>query len=286
MLINLEFESSSLNQKIRKLECIANRREDLKEKAVEMALSDIKNKTQNTSKYLYLCSHYNILADMEWVNNVNAENEKKLSKLQNNLKHQKESLIKECIRVAHFDLGKYYFAIGSYKEAIDNLLKAHTYCSLDTQMVEILVLLITCAFEDNNYSQAVTCMHWAEQIISSMISDDILTIKTVFSCFNVCILLNQRKYEAVVDILLSLPINANQYSDFFTKNDIAVLGIFCALIAFERKELKSRLENFKGFLEFEPFLNELWKDYYDCRFESFSEALSKWEVRLFLFILE
>jgi len=77
----------------------------------------------------------------------------------------------------------------------------------------------------------------------------------------------------------------NNFSEIISPQDIAIYGGLCALVSFERSELKHKLidnVSFKSFLEIVPDVRELINDFYSCRYASCLALLEKIRPELLL----
>lgn len=180
--------------------------------------------------------------------------------LQNELKSAKSNRIKESIRLNHIALGEKHFSAGLFRDAISYCVKSKEACSNEAQLVENWFNYLRVAAAEFNLSalvNATTALGSFQSIPKCDISK--LQVANGLTKFM------QRRYAQAVHHFLEVDFAANASVSEILPLTAMVLMVVLAFLAYsERRDIKKLFvgnTQFKGYLDLEPGLRELIKNY-------------------------
>ncbi|ROW14418.1 hypothetical protein VPNG_03932 [Cytospora leucostoma] len=190
-----------------------------------------------------------------WVTTTDKANRTQLHHLQAELKKYKNNLVKESIRMGNEDLGKHLEAVGELSQAYETYSKCRADVSTAKHIIEVGLHLARLAIYRRDWS-AVTAN--VNKINGLHTDGGDKSLPTLCSILYGIAQLGQAKYpEAARSFLQVDPsVNASQYDEFISPNDIAIHGGLLALATMSRTELSGVLDNssFRTYLELEPHI--------------------------------
>jgi len=196
------------------------------------------------------------------------------------LNSAKANLIKDSIRMGHIDLGDHFYKRGDLNSSLKCYARARDYCATQTHTIEMCLSVIRVCIETENYGHVLSYISKAE---SCETNDKIVQAK--LKCCSALAQLDGKKNKLAARKFIETNFDiGNKFSDVIAQQDIAIYGGLCALVSFERSELKSLIDHvqFKSFLELVPEIRDLILDFYHSRYASCLKHLDKMKTDLLL----
>ena len=245
-----------------------------------------------------------------WSSQMHLENQNEKKRLDEGLTSSKASSLKESIRLAHNDLGDYYYNIGNLKEAFTCYQKSREYGTSVKHTLALCMNSIRVALELNNMSQVLLYANKGLAILKNVdqmnasenekkmtqkpsiiqqagsgieglgvggeSKEQILTCAK-FTCAAALAHLHFDKYTEAAKHFTSLKTEiGNSYTEVVSQQDVAVYGGLCALATFDREQLKKHIvhENvtFRDMLSTVPEMRDIIEDFWNSRYP---QCLSK-----------
>ena len=246
-----------------------------------------------------------------WSSQMHLENQNEKKRLDEGLTSSKASSLKESIRLAHNDLGDYYYNIGNLKEAFTCYQKSREYGTSVKHTLALCMNSIRVALELNNMSQVLLYANKGLAILKnvdqmnasenekkmaqkpSIIQQAGSGIEGLgvggeskeeqnltcakFTCAAALAHLHFDKYTEAAKHFTSLKTEiGNSYTEVVSQQDVAVYGGLCALATFDREQLKKHIvhENvtFRDMLSTVPEMRDIIEDFWNSRYP---QCLSK-----------
>ena len=246
-----------------------------------------------------------------WSSQMHLENQNEKKRLDEGLTSSKASSLKESIRLAHNDLGDYYYNIGNLKEAFTCYQKSREYGTSVKHTLALCMNSIRVALELNNMSQVLLYANKGLAILknvdqmnasenekkmaqkSSIIQqagggieglgvggeskEEQNLTRAKFTCAAALAHLHFNKYTEAAKHFTSLKTEiGNSYMEVVSQQDVAVYGGLCALATFDREQLKKHIvhENvtFRDMLSTVPEMRDIIEDFWNSRYP---QCLSK-----------
>ena len=246
-----------------------------------------------------------------WSSQMHLENQNEKKRLDEGLTSSKASSLKESIRLAHNDLGDYYYNIGNLKEAFTCYQKSREYGMSVKHTLALCMNSIRVALELNNMSQVLLYANKGLAILKNVDqmnaseNEKKMTQKpsiiqqagsgieglgvggeskeeqnltcAKFTCAAALAHLHFDKYTEAAKHFTSLKTEiGNSYTEVVSQQDVAVYGGLCALATFDREQLKKHIvhENvtFRDMLSTVPEMRDIIEDFWNSRYP---QCLSK-----------
>ena len=246
-----------------------------------------------------------------WSSQMHLENQNEKKRLDEGLTSSKASSLKESIRLAHNDLGDYYYNIGNLKEAFTCYQKSREYGTSVKHTLALCMNSIRVALELNNMSQVLLYANKGLAILKNVDqmnaseNEKKMTQKpsiiqqagsgieglgvggeskeeqnltcAKFTCAAALAHLHFDKYTEAAKHFTSLKTEiGNSYTEVVSQQDVAVYGGLCALATFDREQLKKHIvhENvtFRDMLSTVPEMRDIIEDFWNSRYP---QCLSK-----------
>ncbi|KAI9022764.1 26S proteasome subunit RPN7-domain-containing protein [Phycomyces nitens] len=274
---------------------IATKCPSLEIDAYRLALSDIKEITNDTTKYLHYAEELNnalkrhnsqpIEIDTEWVKSTQINNKRTMEQLQSELRTYKAGLISESIRVTQTRMGDFYYACGDIPNALKSYHRVREHCASNKHVIEMCFNVIKANITANNFASVRTYIARAET--TPDLPNKTITLARL-KCCNALFLLSAEedaKYGTIAKALTEIPVEANgSFSDIISPNDVAIYGGLCALASFDRSQLRSLMVNqgFRNYLELEPQICEIIESFQDSKYSTCFELLDSYKNDLLL----
>ncbi|OUM59264.1 hypothetical protein PIROE2DRAFT_15233 [Piromyces sp. E2] len=104
-----------------------------------------------------------------------------------------------------------------------------------------------------------------------------VNLRNIIKCYSGLCNVRQKNYKGAARIFTEMDLELNDINpEIIAPNDIAIYGGLCALISFNRTELKNKvIENtkFKTYLELEPQILDLIQAFYNSKYITMLEIL-------------
>eukprot|EP01132_Coremiostelium_polycephalum_P005328 gene5328-6644_t len=254
----------------------------LESDAFKMAVNEL-HKTPNIDLYksLVLKAQHILQIDTQWMESVAKKNSIQLDKLEQDLNTAKSNMVKDSIRLAHNDLGEFYFKIGDVSNALKCFVRTRDYCTTSKHILTMCLNIIKVGIEMENYVHVVNYITKAEQT-PDLDNASIAKLRIATGLAN----LDHGKYKLAAKKFIETPFEQpSTFSDMVSQQDIAIYGGLCALATFDRSELKKKViddPDFRLFLELVPEVRELINDFYHSKYSSCLNYLEKLKPTLLL----
>ena len=250
-----------------------------------------------------------------WSRQMDLENQNERKRLDEGLTSSKASSLKESIRLAHNDLGDYYYNIGDLKEAFQCYAKSREYGTSVKHTLALCVNSIRVALELNSMAQVLLYANKGLAILKNVDQQSAAgetekkmaqrpsiiqqagggiegiggagenkeeqnLTRAKFTCAAALAHLHFGKYAEAAKHFTSLKTEiGNSYAEVISQQDVAVYGGLCALATFDRVQLKKRVvhENFtfRDMLSTAPEMRDIVEDFWNSRYP---QCLSKLDV--------
>ena len=246
-----------------------------------------------------------------WSSQMHLENQNEKKRLDEGLTSSKASSLKESIRLAHNDLGDYYYNIGNLKEAFTCYQKSREYGTSVKHTLALCMNSIRVALELNNMSQVLLYANKGLAILKNVdqmnasenekkmtqkpsiiqqagsgieglgvggeSKEEQNLTRAKFTCAAALAHLHFDKYTEAAKHFTSLKTEiGNSYTEVVSQQDVAVYGGLCALATFDREQLKKHIvhENvtFRDMLSTVPEMRDIIEDFWNSRYP---QCLSK-----------
>ena len=213
-----------------------------------------------------------------WSNQMDLENQNEKKRLDEGLTSAKASSLKESIRLAHNDLGDYYYNVGNLKEAFQCYAKSREYGTSVKHTLAMCVNSIRVALELNSMAQVLLYANKGLAILKNVDQmaaagenekkmaqrpsiiqqagggieglgvgagenkEEQNLTRAKFTCAAALAHLHFGKYAEAAKHFTSLKTEiGNSYAEVISQQDVAVYGGLCALATFDRVQLKKRV---------------------------------------------
>ena len=211
-----------------------------------------------------------------WSSQMHLENQNEKKRLDEGLTSSKASSLKESIRLAHNDLGDYYYNIGNLKEAFTCYQKSREYGTSVKHTLALCMNSIRVALELNNMSQVLLYANKGLAILKNVdqmnasenekkmaqkpsiiqqagggieglgvggeSKEEQNLTRAKFTCAAALAHLHFDKYTEAAKHFTSLKTEiGNSYTEVVSQQDVAVYGGLCALATFDREQLKKHI---------------------------------------------
>jgi COP9 signalosome complex subunit 1 len=263
----------------------ATKQKDVKSQVLNAALNCISTDTINTTLYsstksaLVACDASMDAMHTDWEQETLSNNRQRLEKLESELRTYRNNLIKESIRIGMDELATFHSDTGDYQTAIRIWNKSREFCTNSRTLADangaILKALVKSgelAMVMSQYGKLEGIAEFAEK--KALLNNGLLA----------CMLarLDAGLYGQAADHVLEIDMALwnNEFKDVVSMQDAATVGTLCALSAFTRKKLRSKvLDNtaFRVFLEQEPYLLGLIRDFYTGKIVSVLTTLQAYK---------
>lgn len=265
----------------------AGKNEAMELEALRMAFDEIK-KGEDTNLYREVAGKikgrlgplYEL--DASWAESVDRRAQARKEKLEIELNGYRTNLIKESIRMGYNDFGDFYYAHGLLGDAFKNYVRTRDYCTTSKHIIHMCFNVILVSIELGQFVHVANYIGKAEQGPDTL---DAVTVAKL-KCASGLAHLEGRKYKLAARKFLETGIElGNNYSEVIAPQDVATYGGLCALVSFDRAELKNRVidnSTFRNFLELVPEVRELINDFYASRYASCLEYLQNLKPNLSL----
>jgi len=238
------------------------------------AAADQLKQGHNTNRYMKVMGLINgrlgpsYAFDKNWYDSTERKARQTLERLEGLLTGYKTNLVKESIRMGHNDLGDFHYERGDLQMAFKCYVRTRDYCTTSKHVLSMCLNVIKVSIEMGNFVHANNYIQKAEQ--TPDLQDPLATAK--LRCASGLTALASKKYKQAARKLVEIsPDLGSQYSEVFAAQDVAIYGGLCALATFDRAELKQKVINNIGFLEFlelVPEVREVIHDFYNSRYTS------------------
>jgi COP9 signalosome complex subunit 1 len=239
----------------------------------------------------------------EIVGQMRRENQKEKKRLDEGLTMSKASQLKEGIRLAHNDLGDYFYNCGDLKEAFASYAKSREYGTRVKHTLAMCMNSIRCALELNENTKPQVLLY-ANKGIAIMknyqamtqgevnnnnnnnnddghgqSAEEIVMTQAKFTCAAGLAHLFFGKFLETAKHFTSLNTEiGNAYAEVISQQDVVIYGSLCALATFDREQLKKHVvhENvyFRDALGTVPEMRAIVEDFWNSRYP---QCLSKLE---------
>ncbi|UZJ52238.1 hypothetical protein CBS101457_001558 [Exobasidium rhododendri] len=106
-------------------------------------------------------------ADGDWCEKSQKNNQNELEKLDLELRHYQNNLIKESVRMTHRDLGDHLRSMGNLTEALKYYIKTRDHCSTSEHVVEMCLNVIEVSLELGEFHSISAYVSKAEGLLDS-----------------------------------------------------------------------------------------------------------------------
>lgn len=184
------------------------------------------------------------------------------------------------------DIGDHYYKCGELQRALKSYLRSRDYCTSYKHVIDMCLNVIRVSIESGNYAHVQSYVIKAENTQGGDKDEDksILTSKLHVASALAALQTGNFKLAAKLFLDVKPELGAN-YNEVISPSDIAIYGGLCALAAFDRGELVTKLiENvtFKTYLEYEPQIRDAVLSFHSSRYHACLEILEHQRKRLLL----
>jgi len=276
--------------RIKRLLFIANNCEQLSAQAYKLILKYIKEDTYDYNSYSKYQEKYQALThdltfDTEWTEKVKVIIKEEQKKIDSTITPTNDIDTKrENIRMLNKMQGDLCYKMGNIKDAQKYYNKNKDYSNTTQQIIETYVDLIKTYFEYQDDLNVKTYITKIESKTSELKKN--VHLRNTIKCYSGLCYIRQKNYKSAARIFTEMDIELNELDpEIIAPNDIAIYGGICALISFNREELKNKIiENtkFKTYLELEPQILDLINAYYNSKYINMLEILDNIKPYLLL----
>jgi len=276
--------------RINRLLYIANKCEQLRAQAYKLILNYIQEDTYDYTSYLRYYEKYQALThdssnNIEWTEKVKALIKEEQKKIDSTVTPTNDvDLKRENIRIVNKMQGDLYYKMGNIKDAQKYYNKNRDFSNTTQQIIETYIDLIKTYFDQSDELNVKTYITKIENKTSELKKNP--QLRNTIKCYSGLCYVRQKNYKLAARIFTEMDIELNELNpEIIAPNDIAIYGGICALISFDRKELKNKvIENtkFKTYLELEPQILDLINAYYNSKYITMIEILDTIKPNLLL----
>jgi len=240
-----------------------------------------------------------LAGDSAWVDEMELKNSKEKNKLEAELKTYTSNMIKESIRLAHRELGKFHHEVGNLAEALKHHAKCREFSTTAQQVIEMSIYVLEVLIEQRNYSHIGTYVYKAESALEMTTSGGSggarRTTSAVDQAANEAFKervqskldlatalanLSQGNYEKAARGFLKVKSikSLENWAEIVSPSDIAILGVLCSLASLPRSAIKVAVvdsETFSMFIEQEPYIREILDAYISSKFRLVLDILER-----------
>jgi len=284
---SFDLETYALNYKgrnrINRLIFIANHCDQLSVQAYKLLLKYIKEDTYDINNYLKYQEKYQSMTndttvDIEWTEKVKAAVKEEQKKIESSVTPTNDiDLKRENIRIVNKMQGDLCYKCGNIKDAQKYYSKNKDFSNTSQQIIETYVDLIKTYFEQLDEMNVKTYINKIENKTSELKKN--ANLRNIIKCYSGLCNVRQKNYKNAARIFTEMDLELNDINpEIIAPNDIAIYGGLCALISFNRTELKNKvIENtkFKTYLELEPQILDLIKAFYNSQYITMLDILNK-----------
>jgi len=276
--------------RINRLSYIADKCEQLRAQAYKLILKYIQEDTYDYTSYLRYYEKYQALThdssnNLEWIEKVKALIQEEKNKINSTITPTNDiDLKRENILIVNKMHGDLCYKMGNIKEAKKFYYKNRDYSNTNEQIIETYVDLIKTYFDQLDDINVKTYITKIESKTSELKSNT--QLKNTIKCYSGLCSVRQKNYKLAARIFTEMDIELNELNpEIIAPNDIAIYGGLCALISYDRKELRNKvIENtkFKTYLELEPQILDLINSFYNSKYITMIEILNTIKPNLLL----
>ncbi|KAF8336548.1 26S proteasome subunit RPN7-domain-containing protein [Cantharellus anzutake] len=245
--------------------------------------------------------------DQAWVEDTQARNTSDRERLDTELKTYTSNMIKESIRMAHRDLGEYYWSVGDPPQAIKHFNKSREYSTSSQHVLEYALSVLQLLIETCDYAHISTYVFKAEGALSPPETKDkkgaAPPAGSAAAAAAASAALNPDREKAIAKMEFASGIShlsAGSYEkaafafsrlsrsldDWLGKviapGEVAIFGVLCALASMSRNAIKVNYcenENFGIFYEQEPYIGEMLDAFMANKFKTVLELLERYSSK-------
>tara|TARA_R110002050_G_scaffold162805_1_gene292678 strand:+ start:1367 stop:2617 length:1251 start_codon:yes stop_codon:yes gene_type:complete len=263
--------------KLNRLLFVAERSEEHRAEAVELALRHVRMCTINTELYKKIFADYTSYIDVHtfdgaWVKSTDIKAAETLRRIEGDLRKGQMNSETENVRLSFNELGEFHFERGQLKKSLQAYLKSTDYSLKPAHTIAMCINIIRSSISMVSFSDSDVLLY-AEKARMKMISDNkadpILLAK--LECSAGLARMKQGEYRDAARYFSLVPFELeSNFSEVIAPSDVGLYGTLCALATYNRDELytlKSKNQPFKNFLELVPVVRELLSDFYCSRYD-------------------
>lgn len=276
--------------RIHRLLFIANNCDQLSAQAYKLILKYIKEDTYDYNSYLRYQEKYqsmtnDLTVDMEWAENVKATIKKEQKEIDSTITPTNDiDLKRENVRILNKMQGDLYYKCGNIKEAQKYYNKNKDFSNTSQHIIETYLDLIKTYFEQGDDLNVKTYISKIENKTSELKKN--VQLRNTVKCYSGLCYVRQRNYKAAARIFTEMNIDLNDLNpEIIAPNDVAIYGGLCALLSFNREDLKTKVidnTKFKSYLELEPQIFDLINTFYNSKYITMIEILDNIKPNLLL----
>ena len=299
MTIDLEhtLQAYGPNGKIARLLFIADRDPTLRIECYMHSLRELLE-TPNVERYQAIHSKLNaelvtqglapVDLNVEYISKTVAENQQKQQRLEQELKSYTSNFIRESIRIGHLELAEFYYSIGDLQNSLKYYSNSREFCTTQSHVLECCLKVVELSLEmDNNQNVSAYLQRGNQALNPNPQGNATSSTSTVHSSLahRLTLLagihcLDNGNYRQCAREFKQLPFTTESMWQFLNPRDVAIYGAICMLATFSRQELKESMENveFKQYLELEPRIREILRQFYSCDYKNAFKMLNEFKV--------
>ncbi|ORX84619.1 PCI-domain-containing protein [Anaeromyces robustus] len=180
--------------------------------------------------------------------------------------------------------GDLYYKCGNIKEAQKYYNKNKDFSNTSQHIIETYLDLIKTYFEQGDDLNVKTYISKIENKTSELKKN--VQLRNTVKCYSGLCYVRQRNYKAAARIFTEMNIDLNDLNpEIIAPNDVAIYGGLCALLSFNREDLKTKVidnTKFKSYLELEPQIFDLINTFYNSKYITMIEILDNIKPNLLL----
>ena len=224
--------------------------------------------------------------NVEYLSLKTAENNQMQSRLETELKSYTSNFIRESIRIGHLELAEFYYNQGDLNSSLKFYVNSRDFCTTQSHVLESCLKVVELSMELGNYQNVATYLHKASQTLMASNSSGLSTNAGVMnnrtSLLSAMYNLENGNFKQASNDFKNLGFTSETLWAFVCSRDVAIYGGICMLASLSRQELKEAMENveFKQYLELEPRMREICRQFHACQFSIAFKLLQDFQVIL------
>uniref|UniRef100_A0A914C3R3 PCI domain-containing protein n=1 Tax=Acrobeloides nanus TaxID=290746 RepID=A0A914C3R3_9BILA len=252
--------------------------------------------------------------DNSWIETTTTKATSQLESLLAESKRQKDEGVKESIRRSMEEVFHQHVQMGNLQEALKLYGRGmREYCTAPNYVIQMLLNWINVTIYADQWNKLDILLPQAERAIAEAQERESIgatstsrpsmaalpakinaakTYKELIQSSKAKVFavtglyrMHGRNYKSAADSFIQVDLDALNYPQLLSSNDVAIYGTLCALATFDRNELKERVLGstlFRKFLESEPKLVELLQKFCKSAFGTCLDILEELRDQLLL----
>lgn len=181
--------------------------------------------------------------------------------------------------MGHEDMGKHCYASGDLQNAFKAYSRMREFCTAPKHIIDMSMSIIRVCIEQGNFASVQSNITKVKNLSVKTEEEEDLRAKLTAAAGLVH--LSTGVYENAARSFLSCSPNlGSSFNDVISANDVAIYGGLCALASMDRHQLKAEVldnNNFRQFLELEPYMRRAIQHYYSAKYSECLEIMEQYK---------